>query len=239
MRFSHYVFAAVCLLAVAAGSSAEPKNGVEYFTLDTPQATEQTEKVEVLEFFGYFCPHCYSLDPLLENWVKKQGSNIVFKRVHTSRSGTVLPQQRMYYTLEAMGKLDELHKKIFNKIHVGHRMLNDEGTILDFIAEQGIDKQKFLDVYNSFSIQAKVQRAAQLEASYKLTGVPQLAIDGRFITSPAIAGRGLPPDPTEATYHNAALRVMDALVEKAGKEHSKDKKQNASSTASKTKQRTL
>ena len=240
MRFLRYVFAVFFLLApVINALSAEPRNGVEYLTASTPQPAEQGRKIEVLEFFGYFCPHCYSLDPLLENWVKKQGDNIVFKRVHTARAGTTLPQQRMYYALEAMGKVDALHKKIFEKIHTDRKQLNDDDSIVDFVVAQGIDKQKFLELYNSFSVQAKAQRAAQLEVIYKLGGVPHVVIDGRFVTSPAIAARGLPPNQTEAAYNTAALGVMDALVEKVAKEREKDKKQNASNGSAKANKQAL
>lgn len=209
----------LCFFAVSAcAANTDPKSGVDYLTLSTPQTTESGKKVEVLEFFGYFCPHCNVFDPALSSWVKKQGDNIVFKRVPVAFNEAMLPQQRLYYTLEAMGKIEELHQKIFNEIHAARRPLNKQEAIVDFVVKQGIDKQKFLDTYNSFSVQSKVSRAEKMRAAYKIEGVPTIAIDGRFLTSPSIASAGLPPNQPESALHVAALKVMDALVAKAAKE---------------------
>src|SRR3954468_12991670 len=106
----------LCMMALcgfAAASPAAPKNGAEYTTLPVAQPTDSGNKVEVTEFFAYYCPHCNVFEPLLEAWVKKQGNNIVFRRVHVSSDPRVAPQQRLYYTLEAMGIVDQYHAKAF------------------------------------------------------------------------------------------------------------------------------
>jgi thiol:disulfide interchange protein DsbA len=211
----------LCFFAVSAGASeAEPKSGLDYITLSTPQPTDSGKKVEVVEFFGYFCPHCNVFDPMLSEWVKKQGNNIVFKRIPVAFNDSALPQQRLYFTLEAMGKLEELHKKIFAAIHADRQQLNKEEAIVDFVVKQGIDKQKFLDTYNSFSVQSKVTRATQMQGLYRIEGVPTIAIDGRFLTSPSIAAAGMPANhQSEASLQLGALNVMDVLVAKVIKEH--------------------
>ncbi|MBC7404286.1 MAG: thiol:disulfide interchange protein DsbA/DsbL, partial [Cytophaga sp.] len=102
------------LIAVTASASvSNPENGKEYTLLERPQPTDAGKKIEVIEFFAYYCPHCYVFDPILSDWVKKQGDNIAFKRIHVSDS-RVVPHQKLFYSLEAMGKLEELHTKIFN-----------------------------------------------------------------------------------------------------------------------------
>src|SRR5437870_788528 len=116
MRLIKHTLAALSLSLVAAAafaSPANPQNGVDYRTLDRAQQTDSGKKVEVTEFFWYSCPHCNALEPALEAWVKKQGDRIVFKRVPVMFREDFLPQQKLYYTLEAMGKLDELHQKVF------------------------------------------------------------------------------------------------------------------------------
>jgi thiol:disulfide interchange protein DsbA len=150
-------------------------------------------------------------------WVKKQGDNIVFKRVPVAFRDSFVPEQRLFYTLEAMGKLDELHKKVFNAIHVERQQLNNDAAITDFIVKQGVDKQKFLDLYNSFGVQSKARRAAQLQTAYGVDGVPMVAIDGRFVTSPSIVASSLRNRP-EPVLYAATLQVMDALVARAAKE---------------------
>lgn len=224
MRLFLRVLATICLAAVsltAAAAPAVPQNGVDYRTLGTPQNTDSGKKVEVLEFFGYFCPHCNSFEPVLSDWVKKQGNNIVFKRVPIAFSSEMIPQQRLYYALEAMGKTEELHNKVFSTIHVERRPLMKEDAIADFIVKQGIEKQKFMDTYNSFGVQTLARRASQLQEAYKIDGVPTVAIDGRYITSPSIANAGLPPNQPEATMQAAALKVMDFLVARAAAEKAK------------------
>jgi protein dithiol oxidoreductase (disulfide-forming) len=220
MRFLQHVLAALSLslvAAVAGASPANPQNGVDYRTLEKAQPTESGNKVEVTEFFWYSCPHCNALEPSLEDWVKKQGDKIDFKRVPVVFRDSMVPQQKLYYSLEALGKIDELHKKVFDAIHQQHQSLDTDATILAWVTKQGIDKQKFLDVYNSFSVQAKVRRAAQLQQSYQVDGVPLIAVEGRYLTSPSIVGASLGNQP-EPVLHAATLQVMDWLVAKVAKE---------------------
>lgn len=218
-------FGLLAMSAGAAGASpASPKNGVDFLTLDKAQQTESGKKVEVTEFFWYNCPHCNAFEPALAAWVKKQGDNIAFKRVPVAFNESFVPQQRLYYALEALGKSEELHPKLLNAIHVERQRLDKEGPITDFVVKQGVDKQKFLDMYNSFTIQSKVQRAARMQQDYKIDGVPTIAIDGRFVTSPSIAGAGLVPNQPEPALQAAALQVMDSLVASVRKEHGKDAK---------------
>jgi protein dithiol oxidoreductase (disulfide-forming) len=217
MRFLQHLLAALSLSLLAVGASAtpdKPQNGVDYRTLDKPQQTDSGKKVEVTEFFWYSCPHCNALEHELVAWVKKQGDNIVFKRVPVAFRNTMEPQQKLFYTLEAMGKFDEVHQKVFNAIHVEKRRVDTDAEILDFIVKLGIDKQKFLDVYNSFGVQSKAKRATQLMQAYQVDGVPMLAVDGRYVTSPSIAGASLGNRP-EPVLHQATFQVMDWLVNKA------------------------
>jgi thiol:disulfide interchange protein DsbA len=220
MRFLQHLLAALSLSLVAIAASAtpaNPQNGVDYRTLDKPQQTDSGKKVEVIEFFWYSCPHCNALEPSLEQWVKKQGDNIVFKRVPIAFRDSFVPQQKLFYTLEAMGKLDELHKKVFNAIHNERRQLDTDAQIIDWAVAQGVDKQKFVELFNSFGVQTKARRAAQLQTAYNVDGVPLLAVDGRFLTSPSIVGAGIGNQP-EPVLHGATLQVMDWLVARVSKE---------------------
>lgn len=221
MRFIQHLLAAIglSLVAAAAGASpANPQNGLDYRTLDKPQQTDSGKKIEVIEFFWYSCPHCNAFEPSLADWVKKQGDTIVFKRVPVAFRESFVPQQKLLYALEAMGKVEELHRKVFNAIHNERQSLDNEGAIADFIAKQGVDRKKFLEAYNSFGVQTKVRRVAQLQEAYKVDGVPLIAIDGRFEISPSIVGASIGHQPEPALFA-ATLQVMDALVAKVSKEH--------------------
>ena len=222
MRFIKQILGALALSALtftslsAAAAPADPKNGVEFKTLATAQATDSGKKIEVTEFFAYYCPHCHAFEPALEAWIKKQGDNIVFKRVHVSRDENVLPQQKLFYALNAMGLLnDQMHNKIFDEMHVARNRLNRDEMVFDFIAKQGIDRQKFIDAYRGFGVAASVRKTSTMMDAYQVDSWPMIAIDGRFITSPTMADEGLKTASTEAQLHAEVLQVMDVLVAKA------------------------
>lgn len=206
------------LMAAAGATPAAPQNGIDYRTLDKPQSIDPGKKIEVTEFFWYSCPHCFAFEPYLEEWVKKHGDTVDFKRVPVNFRESFIPQQKLYYALEAMGKSEEMQSKVFNAIHVEHQNLDTDAAILDFVVKHGIDKQKFIAAYNAFGTQAKVKRALSLQDGYKIDGVPTVAVDGKYETSPSIVGGAMGQQP-ESVLATATLKVMDALVVKAQNEH--------------------
>jgi thiol:disulfide interchange protein DsbA len=116
------------------------------------------------------------------------------------------PHVRIYYTLDQMNRLD-LHGKVFEAIHTQRRQLLKPEEIADFMAANGINRQQWLDVFNSFSTVSRVNRANQVWQAYKIDGTPMLAIDGRFVTSPSMVGS-----------REGAVAVADKLIERARKE---------------------
>lgn len=211
--FRQLLLVSIAFLSFSAAAQ-EPRLGQEYTVLDRPQPTDAGKKVEVTEFFGYFCPACNSFEPYLEAWIKKQGDRIVVKRVHVKFSDLMASQQKLYFTLEAMGKVDEYQLKTFNAYHIDRNRLSSDADVFKYVDKVGLDKKKFTDIYGSFAIQSKVNRAVQLMSDYKINGVPTVAIDGRFIVSPAdLFAKSKVRDGS-----HAGLVVMDWLVDKAYKE---------------------
>jgi thiol:disulfide interchange protein DsbA len=202
---------AVPLPAVA----AEPKDGVDYLTLPAALPTDTGRKVEVIEFFAYYCPHCYAFEPRLAAWVRQQGDNIVFKRVHISGNANVAPQQRLFFTLEAMGLLEQYHDKVFNAMHVERLRLNSDEQVFDWAEKNGIERGKFVDTYRSFGIQQRLRRTDAMMDAYHVDRWPLVAIGGRYLTSPSHAGAHADEARTEAQQQDMALRVMDYLVARA------------------------
>ena len=215
MRFLAHLMAVVSfgfIAAAAVASPTEPVEGAEYHRLQTAQPTDTGKKVEVLEFFWYNCPHCFAFEPSLTEWIKKRGDSIVFRRVPVGFRESFVPQQKLYYTLEAMNRMD-VHKQVFDAIHVSRQKLDKEEAILEFIDKHGVDRKKFLETYNSFSVQSKVNRVRQLQETYRIDGVPTVVIDGQYITSPSIVGQTM-RGASEQAMNAATLQVMDALVAK-------------------------
>jgi thiol:disulfide interchange protein DsbA len=207
-----FAAALLALAGVAPAAPAEPQAGVQYLVLPQPQNTDAGNKVEVTEFFAYYCPHCHAFEPLLAAWVKKQGANIVFRRVHVPRDASVLPQQRLFYTLEALGLLEQYHDKVFQAMHVERLRLSSDEQVFDWAARAGIERARFVDTYRSFGVQARLNQADAKVDAYRVNYWPLVAIDGRFITSPSQANEGVKEARTEAEQQQYALRVMDYLV---------------------------
>jgi thiol:disulfide interchange protein DsbA len=185
----------------------KPEDGTDYITLDKRVPVEAPAgKIEVIEFFWYSCPHCNAFEPKLVSWIKKLPPDVVMRRVPVAFRDDFVPQQRLYYTLEAMGKLDELHGKVFNTIHIDHQPTDKEPAIVAWAEKQGLDKAKFLELYNSFSVSTKARRGTQLQDLYKVQGVPAIAVAGRYYTDGTLAGN-----------MDRALQVTDYLIAEARK----------------------
>ena len=222
IRLFYRLIAAVLvgMMATAAfASPANPQKNVDYQVLKVPQPTNTGNKIEVIEFFGYFCPHCYAFDTTLTNWARQQKKNIVFKRVAVKFSESMEPHQRMFYTLSAMDELtNELHHKIFEAVQVQRVNLRTDEQIFDFVEKHGIDRKKFAEMYKSFYVKMLGNKAVEMQSTYEIEGVPMIIIDGKYLTSPAIVSSGNQMDLTEQEMHVQTLKVMDALVAKAQKE---------------------
>ena len=177
-------FAAALWLAAASGAALA--QGPQYTLLNPPQPTD-SGKIEVIEFFWYGCPHCYRIEPSVAAWQKTAPKDVVFKRVPGATGGwTSLAS--VYYTLEAMGVLDQYHAKVFDALHKQNINLGNTGLREEWLAKQGIDVAKYRDVEKSFSVSTKMQRAKQMTASYKVDSVPQLIVDGKYVVSAQSAG---------------------------------------------------
>ena len=215
LRFA--LLATVLAASTAFASPTDPKSGVEYVTLAQPQPVQATgKKVEVVEFFMYHCPHCNALEPQLEQWVKKQGDHILFRRIHLPATGPNDPEAHLHLTLEALGKAEEFQPKVFKAWHVDRLRLNTDAAIIDWVSKNGIDRNKFLEAWNSFGVTTKLRRAPQVAADYKVDGVPTIIIDGKYQTSPSIVYNSVKTQ-SEPVLFGATLQVMDALVAKAAK----------------------
>jgi protein dithiol oxidoreductase (disulfide-forming) len=169
------------LLLPAMLQAKEYKEGVEYIKLATPVPTQNAEKIEVQEFFWYGCPHCFQFEPKLAAWVKNKPANVEFVRMPAPLNPNWMPHTKTYYALEAMGRGDEFHVEIFNAMHVAKLKLFTPEAIADFLAQKGVDRTKFLDSYNSFAVNMRARKAEQLGNQYKITGVPALTVNGKYL----------------------------------------------------------
>ena len=176
---------AMSAMNAAHASPAAPVAGTDYTVLQAAQPVDAAGKVEVIEFFWYGCPHCNEFEPYLEAWEKKQGPDVVFKRVPVAFRDDFIPHSKMYHALVALGVAEKLTPAIFNEIHVKKNYLLTPQAQADFLATQGVDKKKYMDAYNSFSTQSAIQRDSKLLQDYKIDGVPTLIVQGKDVTGPS------------------------------------------------------
>jgi thiol:disulfide interchange protein DsbA len=191
-------------LAAPAWSQGAPAEGTQYTRVDPPVPTQSQGKVEVLEFFSYACPHCNAFEPVLAPWVKSLPTDVVFRRVPVPFLMNAELLQRTYYSLETLGLVETMQRKVFAAIHVEHARLDSPNDVAALVAKNGGDSAKFLDAMKSFGVANSVSRAKKLTADYKIDGVPTLAVQGRHVTSPSLAG-----GPTQA------LQVAEFLIQRA------------------------
>ena len=170
------------IFLLAGVTQAQPVAGTEYRELPSAQATDAADKIEVLEFFWFGCPHCYHFEPVLEPWIKKLPKDVQFKRVPAMFNDEYAQGARAYYALEAIGEEQRLHKALFDAVHAGSRLrVGNEAALTEWLAKQGVDTKKFAAAYRSFSVEGKLKRAAQLTQAYKVEGVPALAVNGKYV----------------------------------------------------------
>lgn len=207
-HFVKWIALAGLFLTLAAGAAAQQK--AAFRALATPQPVESGEKIEVIEFFWYGCPHCFDLEPALNKWKAALPKDVEFRRIPAVPTERWLPGARLYYTLEALGQLEALHGAVFDAIHLDRINLNDEKVQLDWMAKKGVDRARYAEAWKSFSVQSKTRRAVQQTQAYEISGVPTLVVDGKYQTSVSMAGS------TEAL-----LKTLDELIAKARTERRK------------------
>jgi thiol:disulfide interchange protein DsbA len=176
--------AAASFAFAAAGAIAQQP----YKLLSPPQPTESGGKIEVTEFFWYGCPHCYALEPNVAAWSKKTPPDVVFKRVHALPSDSWAEHARIFYTLESMNKLEEMHQKVFDAIHKQNINLANKKLREEWLAKNGIDPAKYAEVEKSFTVATKMNRAKQLTYAYKVDSVPRLYVNGKYQITMEAAG---------------------------------------------------
>ena len=201
------VFVAVLPLPALAQMAAL-QEGNQYIRLKNPQPVETGKKIEVIEFFSYGCPHCGELEPFLQGWIKTMPADVAFRRIPVMFQDRWVPLAKIYYTLEALGEEGRLSPEVFSALHAKGQSLWQDKTFFEWAASQGLDRKKVEDMYNSFGIGGKVNRARMAAQAYQVQSVPLVVVDGKYVSN-------------KVSSHSAMPAVIDALVAKARVERPK------------------
>jgi thiol:disulfide interchange protein DsbA len=206
--------AVAALLALCGGAAvAQAVAGKDYVVIDGSAAPGRgaaggsgADRIEVVEFFSYACPHCAHLEPQLEKWRHTLPANVTLRRVPVVFGRDEWETlARLYFTLEAAGQVDALHAKVFAALHAEHVNLFSSGAVADWMARQGNERRSFLDRYNSFSVQVRLQGANALAQQDGIESVPSFVVAGRYRT-----------DLDMARDYGRLLGIVDELVRKSG-----------------------
>lgn len=184
--------------------AAEPiEAGKQYVELSSAVPISEPGKIEVVEMFWYGCPHCYAFEPTLTPWVEKLPADVHFVRIPAMFGGPWDAHGQLFLTLQAMGVENKVHAAVFNAIQKEHKKLTDPEEMAEFVATQGVDKDKFLATFNSFAIKGQIATAKDLAKKYGISGVPTMIVNGKYRFDLGSAGG---PEQT--------LQVADQLIAK-------------------------
>jgi protein dithiol oxidoreductase (disulfide-forming) len=209
-RLAMYFLGALAWFAVTAAGAADLVEGKDYVRLRNPQPVETGKKIEVIEFFSYGCPHCSDLEPILQAWIQKLPPDVQFRRVPVMFQQRWEALAKIYYTLDAMGDETRLSPEVFKAVHVNGVPLYQDKAFFDWAASHGLDRTRVAEVYGSFAVSSKFNRAKALAQAYNIQSVPTIIVDGKYLTASDRVGT-----------HAAMPPVLDALVAKARAERAK------------------
>ena len=202
------ILSAVLVSASLFGMTAQAADvpleaGKTYVELANPVPVAEPGKIEVVELFWYGCPHCYAFEPTINPWADKLPADVHFVRIPAMFGGPWDAHGQLFLTLDAMGVENKVHAAIFNAIQKEGKRLTDKNDMADFVATQGVDKDKFLQTFDSFAIKGKIAQAKELAKKYEVSGVPTLIVNGKYRFDLGTAG-----GPEQA------LNVADQLIAK-------------------------
>jgi len=187
----------------SASSGASFVAGEHYMVLEETVATRDASRIEVVEAFSYGCTHCFQIEPLLEGWRAQQPEDVEFRNFHAVWNPAMELYARAFHTAKQLGVAEAVHRRLFAAIVAEHRQLDDEHSLAEFFAEQGVDAKAFSEAWSSAAVSKEVAAAAGRTRSYNLASVPEIVVNGKYRVDPMRAGGRV-----------RMLEVVDHLVER-------------------------
>jgi len=190
MRFACYrrllcLIAALLLFGAARG--ADLMEDVDYRVIPK-QKLSDTERIEVAYFFYYGCSWCYQFEPFIGEWLKNKPTDVSFRRVPALRTSKWITLTRAFYAYEALDLLPRLHAKTFQAFHNDEINLQSEGTLLDWVEKQGVDRKRFEEVFRSDAVTERMMNSRALTDAFRIESTPSVVVDGRYLTSSGMTG---------------------------------------------------
>ena len=174
-----------------------------YVEITPAQPTQSGNKIEVLEVFWYGCPHCYDFEPFINEWLENKPEDVVFRRMPGIFRKDWIPHAKAYFTAEKLNILNKIHSTLFTAIHTEKKQIYDDSSIKKFFLKHDVDKKEFRKAYESDEVDTKVKQAYVMGQRYKITGVPAIIVNGKYMVSGSTAG----------SFENV-MKIIDMLIEK-------------------------
>ena len=168
-------------------TQAEYVAGKDYVILDKSVKTETGDQVEVRELFWYFCPHCYSIEPLVNNWLLTLDGSAQFVRQPAVFPGWEFGAN-FYYVLQQLGEFERLHSLLFDAIHRQKLRFSNQQDFVTWLTLVGVEEEKANEVYESFSVQVNLNKAKANTYKYRIQGVPSFIVNGKYLVDSSHAG---------------------------------------------------
>jgi thiol:disulfide interchange protein DsbA len=173
--------------AALAQDAVRARQNIEYRLVQPPQPTETGDRIEVIDFFWYGCPHCNELQPALEGWLKRKPSDVTLRRIPALLRDSWAPHARIFYALELLNEVERLHLKVYHSYHVEELHMAKPDIMEQWAVKNGIERRKWVDAYFSPEVDGSLGRAKRATQVYTVEGTPSLVVDGRYITSGSMA----------------------------------------------------
>lgn len=187
MQIKKYISNFFALLALLFSATVFAQSSAQYQTFDKPIPSETPNKTEVLEFFSYTCSHCAAINPMVENLKKELPENVKLVLVPIAFNEAMVPFQKLYYTLEALGKLD-LHSEFYTALHKDRMKLFNKEEMASWAESKGVNKDEFLKAFDSFGVSMKTKQASEKQKTYNIDATPTFVVAGKYLTSPSMTG---------------------------------------------------
>ena len=197
------IFASSALLPFTASHGAGVDPAGKYDQIKPPQPTDTPDKVEVVEVFSYLCPHCFSFLPYMEKYEKSKPDYVAVRHMPAIFRNSWVAPARAFYTAQVLGIEKEVHRAIFEAIHVDKKPMETREDVMKFFESRGVSNADFNKAYDSFAVETLMRKSQVMQQRYGVRGTPSVIVNGKYRVSGSLAGT---PE--------GVLQVTDALAER-------------------------
>ena len=173
-----FAFFSLIMLSLSA-HAAKFNEGEHYKVLDL----EASKKPMVTEFFSFYCPHCNSFEPIIQQLKQQLPKDAKLQKNHVSFMGgnMGLPMSKAYATMIALKVEDKMVPVMFSRIHTMNKPPRDEAELRQIFLDEGVDAKKFDAAYNGFAVDSMVRRFDKAFKDSGLSGVPAVVVNNRYL----------------------------------------------------------